>query len=341
MIINAYATHRDPPSLEFPHRLGGRRDRSDPELGPHLKGFMGFVMDRGKRPMTAMRYGVLRHLERVRHHISFEMESAQLPALERWAQAANAILLRAEDSTVRAPDSKVLVDPVTGDPEPGAVLPYPVDAVARKAATEQMLEERGIHVPSHLPPCVSAIEVELREPRDVAARILALFVCAARAEGLAANEPLPVATMRQRMPLGFAALSPKETAFMDATEPARQDVINHVWRYEAILPLAWSLGIVESLPFPAAICDVPALAKTLFGLDGDAFVASARLRPVGEILAALDVTFRIHWAVSDARAKQSAAPDGVEPGAVAERHHALNWLTRFADAEWDRVPTPT
>lgn len=302
---------------------------------------MGFVMDRGKRPMTATRFGVLRHLERVRHHISFDIEPAQLPALERWARAANAILLRPEDSTVRAPDGKVLVDPVTGDREPGAALPYPADAVARKAATDQLLEERRVHVPVDLPPCVSAIEIELREPRDVAARILALFMCAARAEGLAANEPLPVATMQQRMPLGFAALSPKETAFMRATEPARQQVIDHVWRYEAIVPLAWSLGIVEPLPFPAAICDVPALAKTLFGLDGDAFVGSARLRPVGEVLDALDLTFRLHWAVTDARAKQRAAPDGVEPGAVAERHHALNWLTRFADADWDTVPTPT
>lgn len=340
MLVNTYLTHLAPPALEFPHQLRARRDRSDPELGGHLNGFMGFVMDRGKRPMTAMRYGVLRHLERVQHHVSFEIESAQLPALERWAVAANAILFL-EDGTVRAPDGKVLVDPATGDPEPGAVLPYPADALLRREATGKTLAEHGVRVPPHLPPCVSAIEVELREPRDVAARVLALFVCAVRAESLAANEPLPVASMQQRTPLGFAALSPKEAAFMRAAEPTRQDVTNHVWRYEAIVPLAWSLGILESLPFPATICNVPVLAKTVLGLDADAFVASARLRPVGELLDALDLTFRLHWAVTEARARQSAPPAAVEAGAVFERHHALNWLTRFADADWDDVETPT
>lgn len=38
LLINAYATHRDPPPLEFPHGLNARRDRSDPELGEHLRG---------------------------------------------------------------------------------------------------------------------------------------------------------------------------------------------------------------------------------------------------------------------------------------------------------------
>jgi hypothetical protein len=301
---------------------------------------MGFVMDRGKRSMSAMRYGVLRHLDRVRHHVAFEIESSELPALERWARDANAILFHS-DGTVRAPDGKVLVDPGSGEPEPGAALPYPADAVARKAATDRTLDERGIRVLATIPPCGSELEVELREPRDVATRVLALFVCAARAESLAANEPLPVEMMQQRMPLAFGAMSPRETAFMAASEPAKQDVIDHVWRYEALLPLAWSVGLVESLPFPTAICDVASLAKTLFALDGEAFVASARLRPIGEILDVLDQTFRLHWVVTNARVKQTAPPAELVPGAVAERHHALNWLTRFADAEWDAVPTPT
>jgi hypothetical protein len=28
-------------------------------------------------------------------------------------------------------------------------------------------------------------------------------------------------------------------------------------------------------------------------------------------------------------------------GVVAERHHALNWLTCLGDADWDDVDTPT
>ena len=338
MIINAYATHRAPPPLDFPHDPGGRRDRSDPELVPHLQGFMGFVMDGGNRPMSAMRYGVLRHIERVHHHLSFEID-AESPAVAAWAQAANAILLH-EDGSVRAPDGKVLVDPTTGDPEPEAELPYPADAVARKATSDKQLAERGVPVMPDLPPSVSEVEVELREPRDVASRILALFVCAARAEGLAHGEPLPVATMRKRMPLGFAALTPKEKAFMASAAPAQQTVVNQIWRYEAILPLAWSVHLVDSVPFPAAICDVNGLGEKIFALNADQFVASARLRPASEILDLLDVTFRLHWAATEARRAERELP-GVEAGSVVERHYALNWLTRFADADWDDVDTPT
>jgi hypothetical protein len=74
---------------------------------------------------------------------------------------------------------------------------------------------------------------------------------------------------------------------------------------------------------------------------GEAVVRSARLRGAGEILDALDLCYRLHWATTEARVKQTEPPAGLEPGVVAERHHALNWLVRFQDADWDDVDTPT
>jgi len=338
VIVNAYATHREPPPLEFAHQLRARRDRDDPELGPHLQGFAGFVMANGEREMTALRYGVLHHLERVHHHLAFETEDSQ--GLQRWARDANALLFL-DDGTVRAPDGKVLVDPETGEPEPGAALPYPADATARKTATDLALAERGITIPPSLPPTISAIEVELREPREVAARVLSLFICAVRAEGLGEGNPLEVEVIRERVPRGFDALTPIEAAFMAEASPNEQAVMTHVWRYEAIVPLAWALGLVDQLAFPTAICDVPGLAKTLLNLDADTLLATATLRPVAEILDALDQTFRLHWAVVDAQVREADPPAELEGGVITERHHALNWLTRFGDADWDEVETPT
>ena len=117
--------------------------------------------------------------------------------------------------------------------------------------------------------------------------------------------------------------------------------MNHVWRYEAVVPLAWAVGSLEALPFPSRVCDVPALAKMIFGVDAGSFIPGARLRGAGEMLDALDLTFRLHWATTDARVKNAAVPAGVEPGVVAERHYALNWLTCFEGADWDDVTTPT
>ncbi len=340
MLVNAYCTHRDPPPILFPHTLRGRRDTTDPELAGHLQGFMGFVMDGGKRPMTAMRYAVIRHLERVRHHVSLEIDPSQLEALEAWAIEANALVFL-PDATVRAPNGAVLVDPSTGEPQPGATVPHPRGAQERKRASDGRLAELGVAVPASLPPVVDATEVALRSADEVAARAIALFACAVRAESLTSGKEIPVDELEKRLPLAFASLSPKERAFLFASTPNQQDVVNHLWRYEALAVLAWSLGWLPELPLPSRICDVPALAKAMLERGNQDFVDSSALRPTAEILDALDMHFRFHWATTDARVKKGPPPAGLEPGVVAERHHALNWLARFEDAAWDDVDTPT
>jgi hypothetical protein len=339
MLVNAYCTNRSPPELSFPHTLRSRRDRTDPELAKHLQGFMGFVTARGKRPMTQMRYHVLRHLERVVHHVALEVDDAHMDDFAAWASRANAIVFL-PDSTVCDPRGKVLVAPDTGDPEPDAEMPYPKDGVERKTRTEQELASREIRTPASLPAIVSEVEVDLRSPSEVALRCFALFACAVRAESLASKDPIPQRELRAKLPLAYDAMSPSEKAFFDHAKPPKQQVVNHVWRYEALALLHWALGASDDLPFPEGICDVPALAKAMVKAD-DSFVSEARLRPAGEVLDALDLHYRLHWAVTEARVRQQPPIKGIEAGVVAERHYALNWLTRFEDADWDDVQTPT
>jgi len=301
---------------------------------------MGFVTAKGQRPMTQTRYHVLRHLERVQHHLALEVEDAAMDAFAAWAREANALVFRT-DACVCAPDGAVLVDPATGDPEPGAEVPYPADAVERKDRTEALLGSLGVRVPKSLPPVVAEVEVELRAPREVASRCLALFACVLRAESLASKKEIPVSELRRRMPLAFDAMSPKERAFFGATPPADQDVVNHLWRYEALATLAWAVGLTGPLPSATTVCDVPALAKLMFAANDAAFLDRARLGATRYLLDALDLHFRLHWATTDARIKGAAPPAGLEPSVVLERHYALNWLTRFEDADWDDVETPT
>ena len=339
MLVNLYCTHRAPPPITFPHRLNARRDRSDSELGAHLNGFMGFVMDRGRRPMTATRYAVLQHLGRVQHHVSLHVDEAHEEALTAWATAANAILFF-EDATVRDPNGLVLVDPRTGDPEPGASVPSPTDAKARKDATTRSLAARGIRVVSSLPPSISELEVFMRSPAEVTSRCFALFACAVRAESIANDDPIPSREILERVPLAMAAMSPTERRFFDARTPEQQDVVDHVWRYESLAVLAWSLSILADLPFPSAICDVGGLAQRMLGLD-PASAARLTLRPAPAILDALDLTFRVHWAVTDARVNGGPVPRDVDASVVLERHRALNWLTRTEDVDWDDLRMPT
>lgn len=339
MLLNVYATHRRPPALDVPHRLLNRRDRSDPELVNHLQGFMGYVM-RGERPMTQPRYHVLRHIGRVQHHLSLEIDEGALDRFAAWARAANAIVFTV-DGDVCDPDGGVLVDAETGEPEAGAAVPYPDDAIRRKQATTALLRERGVPTAAGLPPVVSEVEVDLRSPDEVARRCLALFACAVRAESIAGGEPIPLPQLRQRLPLAFEAMSPTEQAFMADPSPDQQAIVNHTWRYEALAVLRWALGSGPALGLPSDLCDVSAVARAMLDTPGADLLASARLRPTAELLDALDLTYRLAWAVTDARVNDHPPLDALEPGVVAERHYALNWLTRFGDADWDDVETPT
>jgi hypothetical protein len=340
MLLNAYCTHRAPPDPAFPHALRNRRDRTDPEMSQHLRGFQGFVMQGGRREMTQTRYHVLQHIERVRHQFAMDVEPTHMDAFAAWAKAANAIVFL-PDGSVRAPNGRVLVASDTGDPEANAEVPYPADARARKARTEERLAALGVPIARTLPPVPSEIEAELRPAADVALRCLGLFACAVRAESLAADEPIPANELLAKFPRAAASLSPKERAFMSSDAPPNQDVVNHAWRYEAVDVLRWALGALPSLPFPGEVCGVPALAEHLFGVKEEAFVGEAKLLEVGTILDELDLTYRLHWATTEARVRKTPPVRGVDPGVVMERHHALNWLTRFSDAQWDDVETPT
>src|SRR5438477_8821092 len=109
LLVNAYATVGDLPALDFPHRLMGRRDLSDPDLPSHLDGFAGYVLGRGDGQMTAMRYHLWRHIQGVRNHVALHIEARDLPAATAWARQANAILFF-PDGSVRAPDMAVLMN---------------------------------------------------------------------------------------------------------------------------------------------------------------------------------------------------------------------------------------
>jgi hypothetical protein len=340
MLINAYVTTRDLPALSFPHTLRGRRDRSDAELAEHLDGFTGYVFSRPPEGMTADKYHLCSHIKRVRHHLSLEVAEADFESLAQWGWSANAILF-VPDGTIRDPAGAVLLDPEGRPRDPDARVPFPEDAEARKRVIEKRLASGSILFAKGLPPVVAESEVLLRSSAEVAQRALALFVVAVRAESLARGPALDVEEIRKRLPLAFPALSPDERAFLDEASPDAQRIANFGWRYEALFLLLWALGKASDLPWPTAICDVPWTAGQITRTDNAAFVANAQLRPAPEILDALDLHLRLHWAVREERRKGEPPPASLEPGVIQERHYALNWLTGFEDASWDDVDTPT
>ncbi|MYM87494.1 DUF4272 domain-containing protein [Rugamonas sp. FT82W] len=340
ILINAYCTVAEVPKPGFPHVLNARRDLSDPELPPHLNGFMNYLAQAGAGQMTQVRYHVIRHVQRVRHHVSLSVEEGAMDSFAAWAQAANAIVFMA-DGSVRDPQGRVLL-PVSGDDgDPQAVVPYPPQAWQRKARSDELLAARKVAVPATLPPLVSEPELRLRTPEDVLRRMLALFVVAIRAESLTGGHAIAVEDLKKRFPPAFAGLTDAERAYLAQEAPTEHETTQFLWRYEAILVLQWVLGLQEALPFADAICDVAAISRTVIERGTEGLRKQLAMRPAAEILDALDLHYRQHWATRQAILKKTAAPAALNDGVLQERHHALNWLVHFEDRDWDEVDTPT
>jgi hypothetical protein len=106
--------------------------------------------------------------------------------------------------------------------------------------------------------------------------------------------------------------------------------------------MLWALRKVEKLSLPTSECNVEMLRSVLpkLGQSTHAFISSASLRSLSEILDATDLIYRIHWAVRDSQLNRQSIPAQLNPDVVIERHYALNWLTFYAE-DWDDVTTDT
>ena len=341
VLVNAYATVRDLPPLGFAHALHNQRDLSDPELAAHLDGFIGYVMGRGDGQMTAARYHLWRHIQRVRHQISFSVAADAFGDIEQWARDANAVFFL-PDGSVRAPDGAVLIDGA-GASDPAAALPYPPDAVARRERTLAALAGLEPRPPASMPPALGEAEAVLRPAAAVLQRAMALTCVAVHAENLGAGDDDIRPRLREVNPVGMASLTPEETSFLSADAPDAQTIGKMGWRYEALNTLLWALGNPAGKLDPSdRIADAGTLARAMLDL-AQAPVTEPQLRPIREILDALDLTWRQHWIVRQAR-QQGTEPEGLHPGIILERHVALNWLTGFQQApgdEWDDTDTPS
>jgi len=314
--INVYCTLRHPPEPDFPHKLVGHRDRSDPELVPHLGGFINFLGQKAGGKMTVTLYHVLRHIERVRHQFSLEVEEAGLEPLAHWALAANALLFFS-DSSVRDPFGGVLVSPDGKTSDDYSRIPFPKDGWERKTRSEEQLKARGIPLPPN-PPVVAEGEVELRTTAELEARVAAVAAVARRGRGGPKED------------VSGLSLSPIEEKFLAFDEPDPDEMFEASWRTESQFLFEWALGMRPSLPWPDQVADLDPPLQ-----------AGGQLRSVAEILDQLDLHYRLHWVLRKAVQEKRDPPAGLNLSVVMERHYSLNWLTRFEDAEWDDVDMPT
>ena len=112
-------------------------------------------------------------------------------------------------------------------------------------------------------------------------------------------------------------------------EASYDEAVNMGWKYESLWALMWAMGLVKELNFPKDICDCNFVMKT-FGGD---FSERVKMRGTDEILQALDLVYRYHWACVNARVNGTKSA-GLDEEVVMERRGGLEWLC-CKDAEND------
>jgi hypothetical protein len=343
----------------------------------HLAGFCGYVEhiyggepdDRGRAILDRIRYtrlvvGVViepgrdadGRAEQLLGALAYGLDALLFHGNALYDKDVNLILAPDgsfdEDADVLGPVAEQVKDRVQVELPPGEPYqPTPAQA-ARYERVRQQLTARQVPTLSYALHIDDDDAVSLRDPAEVARRLLVLSAVAYRADG---GERARAVALIDRADL-WPAVSPEEKAFLEAEPADPEQARKLLWRLECLWVLAWALGDVD-WNWPTGMCDVPRLIEIVQRHEADpGFIANARLRPRAEVLDAVQLTMLLHWAIRDAWIHQRPIPANLDwsgqaemipvgqcaaVGVVAERHHALNWLIRFGDADWDDVDTPT
>jgi hypothetical protein len=208
-----------------------------------------------------------------------------------------------------------------------------LNAHARRRRSIADAERLGYGQPIDLP--LLDDDLTPRSHGDVAHRCLALFTAVAVAYGFPRSKARAW-TEREGL---RKALTPSERAFLDAETSG--DAPSFQQSVEALWALAWALGRVDGLDFAEPCADdfVGLFPNVKVGEPIDGFVEAARLRPIDQVAAALDLSYCLHWTVVQARLDGRSSPGRVEAWVVTQRRHALEWLV--APDEWDEVSLDT
>ena len=220
--------------------------------------------------------------------------------------------------------------------------------VERRLRSIALLEEKHIPYMEYLRSEALESEARLRSRKDMVQRAAALFAVALYSEvmlseGSGREEALFYFNKMEQLYGVESFMTPGEKAYIDNPNPEEQECIQFGWRYECVGVLLWAAGVVDDLPYPSEIVDVPVIAAIFWQHKGIGELLSKGFpRPQSEILDAADITLRYDWACVEARIHGKEAPASLNGGVVMERHYAFNWIIGAnGGADWDDIQPNT
>lgn len=201
------------------------------------------------------------------------------------------------------------------------------------------MRKKGIPFLPSLPCIESEQDTELRTPEKIGLRMLCLFSVIGTAYD-PSDASYKQYLKEYRL---WDCLTPDELSFMSNPAPDHQTCLNLTWRVEALFVLMWAVRLFKTLPFPTQQVDNNRIIDKFpsFQRSPRPFIDSLRLRPKSTILDKSDLIYRLHWAARSAQADEHPPPAGLDLEIILEWHHAINWITKYEDLDWDQVVTDT
>ncbi len=190
----------------------------------------------------------------------------------------------------------------------------------------EILKSQGVPFIDHLPLRYETGEVALREKDEVIARSICSFAaimcaCTIRDNGELTDEDKQGTKDFLDNRFGcIDKLTRMERRVIEG-KASYDEAVNMGWKYESLWALLWAMGLVKELDFPKDICDCNFVMKTF---SGD-FSERVKMRGMDEILQALDLIYRYHWACVNARVNGTKSA-GLDEEVVMERRGGLEWL---------------
>jgi hypothetical protein len=200
-------------------------------------------------------------------------------------------------------------------------------------STKAWAESLGISVDATPPPVAGYSKRCPRTARQIAVRTLILQGIVAVASEV---DPEPIVAWFHQQRL-WRSVSPDERAFLRNRSPTTERRHQFGWDQEAQWTLLWVIGQVESLGLPTHGCDMRKLVEEIIpplGAEIDAFVASARVREPGVLLAEDERTYNL-WCYAQKARRKGELPEDLNWDVLYERRYAFEWLDGMQD--WDEV----
>ena len=209
-------------------------------------------------------------------------------------------------------------------------MTIPADAEARRSRTVDRLHAEGVLYHPGLMRLPSEEEVVFPEAEVVALRAMALVLVACEATGVKPE------TVDSLIDIYRPPFSPAEWRWFEDPERDPLQTCNFGWRFEAALPLLWSVGLAGTMKRADAQTEPFEILEPLLYFRREELLARAALRPAGEILDCADLNFCYQLASLIARDEGVEPPAGLDSGVLLERDRAFTWLVA-GGGDWDSV----